>query len=151
MLKQLPSWPLLKISWSVFDCSLASAQGFLLEKGCETRALVRAQLPLYSPNHIKDLEVLLLLATNDRLSQNGIANFASSANNFEWSWSESYNSSTDRIWQELIIISVFPLSVNLEVCPTRLSYSSCWVLIWQLWFGCCAISMLVTSCSMTLF
>lgn len=30
-------------------------------RGCETRALLRAQLLLlYSPNHIKDLEVLLL-------------------------------------------------------------------------------------------
>lgn len=67
------------------------------------------------------------------------------------SWSESYNSSTDRIWQELIISSVFPLSVNLEACPTRLCLSSCWVLIWQLWFGCCAISMLVTFCSVTFF
>lgn len=34
-----------------------------------------------------------------------------------------YNSSTDRIWQELIISSVFPLSVNLEVCRTRAALS----------------------------
>lgn len=60
-----------------------------------------------------------LLATNDGLSQNGIANFASSANNFEWSWSEIPSASIDRIWQDLLISSVFPLSVNSEVCPTR--------------------------------
>lgn len=61
-----------------------------------------------------------LLATNDGLSQNGIANFASSANSFEWScWPEIPSASTDRIWQDLIISSVFPLSVNSEVRPTR--------------------------------
>lgn len=60
-----------------------------------------------------------LLVTNDGLSQNGIANFASSANNFEWSWSEIPSASTDSIWQDMIISSVFPLSVNSEVCPTR--------------------------------
>lgn len=60
VLKQPPSWPLLKISWSVSNCSLALAQGVLLERGCETRVLLRAQLLLYYPNHIKDFEVLLL-------------------------------------------------------------------------------------------
>lgn len=68
LLKQRPSWLLLKMSWSVSNCSLASAQGFLLERGCETRAWERlwnqstaqgsaASVP---PNHIKDFEVLLL-------------------------------------------------------------------------------------------
>lgn len=81
-----------------------------------------------------------LLAANDGLRQNGIANFASSANNFEWSWSESPSASTDRLWQELIISSVFPLSVNSEVRPTRPTLSQLLLSVHVaavVWLLCC--------------
>lgn len=124
--KQSPSWPLLNMPWSASNYCFSArfpAQERLWSHSNTAQGSSAASVLLRSRLGLQSFSALWagLLVTNDGLSPNGIANFASSANNFEWSWSEIPSASTDRIWQDLIISSVFPLSVNSEVCPTRLT------------------------------